>query len=266
MERSMPDTYETHAKDIRILPGQWRPHYPFEQVAWVSPAWPSQDYIWLDFPEAIFCNLGLLYLGHSSPAHPTVFPDLEKVAWQSDGNRMSFERTLPNHVVFGGSLATEDPAAIEMTLFIRNGTDQPITDIKVQTCAYLRAIRELALFSMSNKYVHVAEKGWIPFDSAEGDTTASGQYRLGWRDGPKVADLPVIVTVSEHGDRMVGMTWHENTYSLVGNPNHPCMHADPFFPDLEPGQEEHIRGEMLFFEGTLPGFGEWFAERRGTRH
>ena len=60
----MCDTYETHAKGIRILPGQWRPLYPFEQIAWVSPPWPSQDYIWLDFPEAIFCNLGLLYFGH----------------------------------------------------------------------------------------------------------------------------------------------------------------------------------------------------------
>ncbi len=38
------ETYEIHAKGIRILPGQWRPHYPFEQIAWVSPPWPSQDF------------------------------------------------------------------------------------------------------------------------------------------------------------------------------------------------------------------------------
>lgn len=34
-------SYATHAKGIRIFPGQWRPHYPFEHIAWVSPAWPS---------------------------------------------------------------------------------------------------------------------------------------------------------------------------------------------------------------------------------
>lgn len=32
----MTDAYATHAKGIRILPGQWRPHYPFEQVVWIN--------------------------------------------------------------------------------------------------------------------------------------------------------------------------------------------------------------------------------------
>ena len=49
-----PSTYADHATGIRILPGAWRPHYYWEHIAWVSPSWPSQDYIWLDFPEAIF--------------------------------------------------------------------------------------------------------------------------------------------------------------------------------------------------------------------
>ena len=71
---------------------------------------------------------------------------------------------------------------------------------------------------------------------------------------------------------MVGMTWHKNTHSLIGNLNHPCMHADPIFPDIEPGQERRIRGELLFFEGSLEAFGEWFKERqnrnepRSTEH
>ena len=47
-------TYQTHAKGIRIFPGQWRPHYTWEQIVWISPSWPSQDYLWLDFPEALF--------------------------------------------------------------------------------------------------------------------------------------------------------------------------------------------------------------------
>jgi hypothetical protein len=28
------------------------------------------------------------------------------------------------------------------------------------------------------------------------------------------------------------------------------MHADPSFPDLEPGDRATIRGALLFFEGT----------------
>jgi hypothetical protein len=260
----MAESYETHAKGVRILPGQWRPHYPFEQVAWVSPAWPSQDYLWLDFPEAIFGSLGLLYLSHVNPAFPTLFADLERVAWRSSGSRLAFERRLPNEVVFGGALALREPSAVEMTLFIRNGTQEPLTDIKLQTCVFLRAIKEFSAFTMGNKVVHVPGRGWVPCEAARGEATADGRTRLGWRGGPQVADLPVIVTLSDRGERMVGMTWYEHTYSLIGNPNHPCMHADPFFPDLEPGQEAEIRGELLFYEGDLAAFGAWFAERQAA--
>jgi hypothetical protein len=62
---------------------------------------------------------------------------------------------------------------------------------------------------------------------------------------------------------MVGMTWREDTYSLIGNPDHPCMHADPFFPDLGAGQETRIQGDLLFFEGSLEAFEEWFRQRNG---
>ncbi len=47
------------------------------------------------------------------------------------------------------------------------------------------------------------------------------------------------------------MTWHQATLSLVSNPNHPCMHADPQVKDLEPGEEAVLRGRIIFFEGKL---------------
>jgi hypothetical protein len=50
------------------------------------------------------------------------------------------------------------------------------------------------------------------------------------------------------------MTWFEDTLSLVGNPGHPCFHADPRFPDLPPGANASIRGKLIFFEGALEGF------------
>jgi hypothetical protein len=246
-----------YAEGIRILPGQWRPHYPFEQIAWISPPWQSEEYIWLDFPEAIFSSLGLIYLSHVNTAFPVVFPNESKVPWELTDSGIRFERVLPNGTVFGGSIYRGEPSIIEMELFLRNGTTGPIKDIKLQTCAYLRGIHEFSIGEMTNKYVHIADKGWIPFESALSEKTV-GKYRMGWRNGPMIADLPVIATVSRQGNRIVAMTWHENTYSLVGNPKHPCMHSDPFFPDLESGQESRIRGKLLFFEGSLNAFGDWF--------
>ncbi len=255
------ETYETEAKGIRILPGQWRPHYPFEQIAWVSPTWPSQDYIWLDFPEAIFTNIGLIFLSHVNPSFPVVFPDLPKVFWQVLPNGIAFERKLPNGIKFGGSVLKKEDQVVALSLYIDNGSSQPLKEIKLQTCAYLRGIKEFADYTLDNKLVHVPERGWMKFDEARKTGVVPGRFHLGWRGGPKSADLPVMVTVSSQPDRLVAMTWYQHTLSMVGNPRHPCMHADPFFPDIEPGQRAEIYGELLFFDGTLAKFQAWFVER-----
>ena len=85
--------------------------------------------------------------------------------------------------------------------------------------------------------------------------SGSGPYRAGWRTkGKPVVDWPVLVTRSNLAERWVGMTWGKNTLSLIGNPHHPCMHADPKFKDLEPGEAAAIHGTIFFFEGELADF------------
>ncbi len=124
----------------------------------------------------------------------------------------------------------------------------------MQTCAFLRAIREFADYTNTNKYVHLAKAGWVPL-SAPLPADASGPYRVGWRhSGRPVADLPVAVVVSNQAPRLMAMTWHTDTISMVGNPNHPCVHADPKFKDLAPGESASIHGKLIFFEGKLEDF------------
>jgi hypothetical protein len=50
------------------------------------------------------------------------------------------------------------------------------------------------------------------------------------------------------------MTWYDDTLSLVGNPRHPCFHADPKVPDLAPRKNATIRGKVIFFDGPLKKF------------
>lgn len=248
------ETYETQAKGIRILPGQWRPHYPWEQIAWISPAWPSQDYLWLDFPEAIFSSQGLLFLSHVNPPFPTVFPDLPPAVWKKTKNGLAFERTLPNGIRFGGSLARKSETTVSLELHIANGSTQALTDIKMQTCLYMRASKEFSDFTNENKFVRLPELGWQSFPQANEAKVEAGQYRLGWRGGRALADWPGIVTVSNQGQRLVAFTWLKDSFSLICNPRHPCMHADPKFPDLAPGEKASIKGEIIFFQGTLEEF------------
>lgn len=87
----------------------------------------------------------------------------------------------------------------------------------------MRAIKEFADFTAENKLVHLPQIGLKTFNEA--------------------------------------LTWYENTYSLICNPDHPCFHADPFFPDIQPPRRAQIHGELLFFEGTLDQFTDWFEKR-----
>lgn len=258
---------KTTGKKICILPGQWRPEFPFEQIAWIRTPWSHPlfpDYIWLDYPEAIFCDSGLLYLSHVNPDFPSLFPDLPKTDWQTTAGGIRFERVLPNGIKFGGALDSKDDATVHCELHIHNGGDKPVKNIRLQTCAFLKHAAEFSDRTHKNKFVHNREKGWLVFDEALSEKP-TGRFRLGWRGGPPVADLPVIVTLSSEGKRLVAMTWYEDTFSLIHNPQHPCMHADPFFPDLEPGQGHRIAGALMFFDGDLESFTEMFLERTGSQ-
>ena len=251
------DDYYTHAKGVHIRPGQWRPHYPWEHIAWISPTWPCQDYLWLDLPEAVFTDRGLLYLSHVNPRHPVVFADLPRVDWQEIEGGIHFERALPDGLRFGARL-TRAPSgnAVELRVFIENASERPLRKIRLQTCAYLRALSQFNATTNENKYVHLPQRGWVTLDRAlASDDQQEGQYSLGFRGGgPRRVDLPVIVTANRSGDRLIAMTWAGHTASLIGNPQHPCMHADPVMADIEPGQRGEIEGRLLFFEGTLDAF------------
>ncbi len=228
-----------------ISPGMWRPQYPWEHVAWICPPWDNDDFIWLAFPEAIFTAQGLFYLSHVNPAFPSRYGELSKVAWEQDTAGIHYQRTLPNGIAFQGSISVKDEQCVNLSLKIINGSGAPMTAIRLQTCLFMRAYYSLSAYSLDNKVLHTKEHGWVDLQKAKTVRSESGSYRFGWRGGPKIADLPVIVCRSLD-DRLVAFTWLQDTYSLISNPFHPCIHADPAVPDLEPGSRYELSGEIFF--------------------
>ena len=246
--------YDSAVTGIRIYPGQWRPHFGTEHIAWIKPPWPGNEYIWMDFPEAIFSEEALLFLSHINPLFPSRNPALPAVSWENSGTGIRYERGLPGGIRFGGELSVKDETTVCMEIWIHNGTDRILKDIKMQTCAYLHAISEFKEHTNGNKLVHVPGYGWKSIEEALECKVKDGRYKVGWRGGPNVSDLPVIAVISGNGDHLVAMTWKDHTYSFIGNPQHPCFHADPYMDDLEPGETGIIEGEMVFFEGTIEEF------------
>ncbi len=243
---------------IHICQGNWRPMFGSEHIVWVSPPWKSQEYLYIDFPEAIFIDDALLYLGHVNPRFPARYCyQLPNASWFETDSAVQYERELSDEVSFGGEVKLKGTDAVTLRIWIENRSDETLKNVKLQTCSFLYPLKEFSQMTNASKFIHNADLGWITLEHAlkkSHEIPANGRHRVGWRSGPEIADLPLIIAQSGDKLRYVSMTWFENTYSLIGNENHPCFHADPFFENIAPAETGQINGEMVFFEGSFTDF------------
>lgn len=182
----------------------------------VFAPWDPNSYVVVDVPEAIWSNLGLTYLAHTHI--DTIWTkqgiELPKLEWnrRADGS-LDIERTLPNGIAFGVK-AVPSKEAVRMEMWLRNGTDQRLTDLRVQMCVMTKMAAGFAEQTNKNK----------------------------------VFTNPYVACRSEDGKHWIITAW-EGCQRPWGNEQCPCFHSDPKFPDLEPGQRHRFRGWLSFYEG-----------------
>ncbi len=181
----------------------------------VFAPWADGGYALVDLPEAIFSNLGLLFLAHTHV--PSVWDEahtaIENRDWQvlPDGS-LSNSWSLPNVVRFGAEVHPESDGA-SLELWLENGTDAPLTGLRTQVCVMLKGLRGFEAQAEDNK------------EFAASTATA------------RAADGARRVSVEfDH----CGRAW--------GNPKCPCIHADPVLPDCAPGARVMVRGRLRFYE------------------
>jgi peptidoglycan/xylan/chitin deacetylase (PgdA/CDA1 family) len=179
--------------------------------------WDPASYVVVDLPEAIFSDTRLLFLAHTDV--PTIWDKdnviIENVDWQRqpDGSLLH-ERMLSNKIAFGASVIPKK-GSVEMELWLRNGTEEPLPRLRTQICTML--------------------KGAAAFN----DQTTTN----------KIFKCPSVAVHSAGGDRWILMAW-ERCGSAWGQPLVPCLHADPVMADCAPGETVRVRGRLWFYEGT----------------
>jgi hypothetical protein len=199
---------------IGFLDGAVRPQR--ETKVSVFTPWDDTSYVVVDAPEAIFTNLGLVYLAHTHV--PTIWEkqktELEKLEWnrREDGT-LEIERRLPNGIVFGTRIVPTR-TEVRMELWLRNGTKEKLTNTRVQNCVMFKAAKGFEAQSKDNK----------------------------------VFAPPYAACKSADGKRWVITAWEPHQRSW-GNEQCPCMHSDPRIPDCAPGQTQRLRGWLSFYEG-----------------
>lgn len=182
----------------------------------VFTPWDPLGYVVVDLPEAIWSNLGLLYLAHTHV--PTVWTKenvgLEPLEWKvADDGALAIERRLPNGVRFGAT-ATPEQDAVRMTLWLENGSDATLSDLRVQNCVML--------------------KGAPGFTAQTNDN--------------KLFAPPYSVAQDATGRRWIITAW-EDCQRAWGNAPCPCLHSDPKFADCPPGERRELRGWLSFYAG-----------------
>lgn len=179
--------------------------------------WDQASYVVVDLPEAIFSNLGLTYLAHTHI--PTLWSQkgiiLPPLEWKrNDDGSLESERVLPNQIAFGAKV---QPAAdaVRMELWLRNGTDQPLTGLRVQNCVMLKAAAGFKAQTNANK----------------------------------ILSAPYTACASPDRTRWIITAW-EQCHNAWANSPVPCLHSDPKFPDCAPGETKRLRGWLSFYEGS----------------
>jgi serine-type D-Ala-D-Ala carboxypeptidase (penicillin-binding protein 5/6) len=200
---------------IGFLEGAIRPQR--ETKVSVFTPWDDKSYVVVDVPEAIWSNLGLTYLAHEHV--PTIWTKqdvvLDPLEWNrnADGS-FDIERKLPNGIGFGAKIIPGKDA-VSMELWLKNGTKGKLSDLRVQNCVML--------------------KGAAGFEQQNNDNKVfSGNYAAA-----KSAD----------GKRWVITGW-DPIHRSWGNAKCPCLHADPKFPDCAPGETQHLKGWLSYYEGS----------------
>lgn len=179
--------------------------------------WDDHSYAVLDVPEAIWSNLGLTYLAHTHV--PTVWSkqgiQLPQLEWTvgADGS-YTMQRRLPNGIEFGvKAIPVKDH--LRMKLWLTNGSDLPLSDLRVQNCVMLKA--------------------------AEGFNQQDNQNK-------RFVNGYAIARAAQH-DRWMISGW-DPTHRAWGNAKCPCLHSDPKFADCAPGETKWLRGWFSYYEGT----------------
>jgi hypothetical protein len=182
----------------------------------VFPPWPEGGYVVVDVPEAIFSNLGLIYLAHTHV--PTIWDQqstpLARLEWSRHEDGLSIRRELPNGIAFA-TRVRQIADGVNMQIDLTNGTDQLLTGLRVQVCTML--------------------KGMPGFNA---------QQPL-----QSVIDQSVIAVRGEQTDRWIVTSWTP-IQRVWQNAPLPCIHADPIFPDCPPGETVTVSGFLRFYEGA----------------
>ena len=117
----------------------------------------------------------------------------------------------------------------------------------------------VALADLPTEQSETKFKGCVVAGSPQRDTRSERQGGLIERD----MDLAASVVSSLDERRRIVLWWTPGK-SMIANANIPCIHADPYFGTLEPGEKGFAEGLVLYAEGAAESIVDELGQRDRT--
>jgi hypothetical protein len=230
----------------------------------------------LRIPERVFCDEGV-------PVGHDIFRVHGPVTWTpedklEDGVTLAFDRdnledtprkAVPISLSYGLRVLPK-PYGAELVLTMKNTGAKPITNLTGHVClghltgAFRDPNFERVFVRRGGAFLSLKE-------TDRGKDPIRAHYRVKDQLPIKVFDNPdnrfwgglsrevvddgLILTRSKDGERLVAL-WFENASEVFQNSDEPnmCIHSDPCFGDLAPGEMVERKGRLILFEGGLEAF------------
>ncbi len=245
----------------------------------IAPPWEHGGALYINFPEHLEYNpVGNTIMRHYDriPAPWIISPDGQQASYRVESPALkdviveSFVRTttireLP-YPVSGVKLAMR---------IVNNGTiTLPV--IRLLMCMQYGGLtgfpgrldgnyrhnfivmdgKLTALIDLPTADPNTTFKGCVVKGCPQRDTRSEAKGGLITRD----MDLALSVVTSEDSKRKTILWWTPGK-SMIANAFIPCMHADPYFGTLNPGEQAYAEGMILFTEGDTDPVIRYLSER-----
>ena len=234
----------------------------------ITSPWKGGGFLYLNFPEHLEYNpVGNTILRHydSIPNPWIISPDSCQASFRVESLALkdvyveAFTRVLDDRNF------PFDVRGVHVAMRIINHGSKTLPVIRPLICNQFRDLtgfpqhhhdfknnhiivneKIIALSELPTKNMNTTFKGCVVKSSPQRDTRAEKNGGLIEKD----MDMALSVVTSMDHERKVIFWWTPGK-SMIANSFIPCIHADPYFGTLKPGEEAYAEGLILFTEGKI---------------
>ena len=274
-----------HPDPVLATPGSkpvgkgWRPNPPSEgpiqlssngQGTFVSITVPAMGHASFSFqvPEAVFSDRGIVF---SRPRHSgdsyvgRIGHKMRGKGWRVSPDRTEAVLDYPDVGEAGITGALRVGADyVDYDLTVINNGERPLGSVVASSCL---AVGGEPLFRdpEQRRTSIVTDKGWTPLSKVDrngGVRNLYRKYRIAGSEYDRARPTPgmyeavtkgqsdLLAITSIDGKWVIAVAAEEGVM-LMSNAEYSCIHSEPHFGSIEPGESAARRGRLYFMRGTL---------------